>query len=52
MFAGLAVESLHHPSPFHVQTCSLRMSLQVGEMTDAPIKTRFGYHIILVEGRK
>ncbi len=25
---------------------------QVGEMTDAPIKTRFGYHIILVEGRK
>ncbi|CAL5222074.1 g4380 [Coccomyxa viridis] len=26
--------------------------LNVGEMTDAPIKTRFGYHIILVEGRK
>ena len=27
-------------------------ALQVGEMTDAPVKTRFGYHIILVEGRK
>ena len=30
----------------------MAIALQVGEMTDAPVKTRFGYHIILVEGRK
>ena len=27
-------------------------ALQVGQMTPAPIKTQFGYHLILVEGRK
>lgn len=26
--------------------------LQVGEMTPAPVKTPFGYHLILCEGRK
>ena len=26
--------------------------VQVGEMTQAPVKTHFGYHLILVEGRK
>jgi hypothetical protein len=26
--------------------------LQVGEMTQEPIKTQFGYHLILVEGRR
>lgn len=26
--------------------------LNVGEMTQAPIKTQFGYHLILCEGRK
>ncbi len=25
---------------------------QVGEMTQAPIRTEFGYHLILCEGRK
>ena len=34
------------------QTISHPPSLQVGEMTQDPIKTRFGYHIILVEARK
>ena len=27
-------------------------ALNIGEMTQAPIKTQFGYHLILVEGRK
>lgn len=27
-------------------------ALAVGERTKAPVKTEFGYHIILVEGRK
>eukprot|EP00884_Botryococcus_braunii_P004032 jgi/Botrbrau1/1362/Bobra.0063s0071.2 len=26
--------------------------LQVGEMTQEPVKTQFGYHLILVEGRR
>ncbi|BDA50053.1 Peptidyl-prolyl cis-trans isomerase NIMA-interacting 4 [Coccomyxa sp. Obi] len=26
--------------------------LNVGEMTQQPVKTKFGYHLILVEGRK
>lgn len=29
-----------------------RPALQVGEMTQQPIKTEFGYHLILCEGRK
>lgn len=27
-------------------------SMQVGEMTQEPVKTQFGYHLILVEGRR
>ena len=27
-------------------------ALDVGQMTPAPIKTQFGYHLILVEGRR
>jgi peptidyl-prolyl cis-trans isomerase C len=26
--------------------------LAAGEMTQAPVKTQFGYHLILCEGRK
>ncbi len=27
-------------------------ALDVGQMTPAPIKTQFGYHLIIVEGRR
>lgn len=32
-----------------LQSCWL---MQVGDMTQAPVKTQFGYHLILCEGRK
>ena len=35
----------------HLGLCSSPCS-QVGEMTQEAVKTRFGYHIILVEARK
>jgi hypothetical protein len=28
------------------------LDLSVGEMTPEPVKTQFGYHLILCEGRK
>ncbi|KAI8462939.1 MAG: hypothetical protein J3K34DRAFT_527390 [Monoraphidium minutum] len=34
------------------QFAEAAFKLQVGEMTQAPVKTQFGYHLILCEGRK
>ena len=54
MFGMLFCMAMHSVSMMGMSVGSTwcQVLMQIGQMTPQPIKTQFGYHLILCEGRK